>query len=74
MKILGDSIESPISIFVNIEREDIHHVEEVIFDKNNISICLNDTPLISEDDFHYIKSRIQEFMRRKYPMKSSFEI
>lgn len=57
-----------------IEREDIHHVEEVIFDKNNISICLNDTPLISEDDFHYIKSRIQEFMRRKYPMKSSFEI
>ena len=57
-----------------LNKGNVDDIEKAIFNSNYVSICLNDTPLISEDDYNYITNRIQGFMERKYPVKSSFEI
>ena len=57
-----------------VDRSGIDDIEKALFNKNYATICLNDTPLISEEDYNYVANRIKEFMERKYPVKSSFEL
>ena len=57
-----------------LNKDNVNDVERAIFNIKKVSICLNDTSLISEEDYHFIANHTREFLKRKYPTKSSFEI
>jgi hypothetical protein len=56
------------------DRKSIGDIKKALFNKDCASICLNDTSVLSEDDFIYCMARIKELLERKYPQKSSFEV
>lgn len=62
------------AVFQLTDKNCINEIEEAIFNTKYASICLNDSSLISEDDFHIIASRVKEALQKKYPKKSSFEV
>ena len=37
------------------------------------SLCINDTPFCTDEDFEYVKNKLQQAMSEKFPKKSSFE-
>lgn len=43
-------------------------------EKKYISICINDTELISLDEFKYTKKQLHDILERSFPQKSSFEL
>jgi hypothetical protein len=49
-------------------------IEKVLQDPKIKSVCLNDTPWCSEEEFMEIKEWLQGLMGTKFPKKSSFEI
>lgn len=52
-------------VFDTIERE--------LSNAKNISFCLNDTSLCSDDDYEIIREKLQILLEKKLPNKSSFE-
>lgn len=60
--------------FFLTERATIDHIEQVIAGSRCNSICLNDTALCSDDDYEYIKDRLQQIFQNKYPRPSTFEL
>ena len=56
------------------DRTTIGDIEKALFNIDCASICLNDTSVLSEDDFVYCMARIKELLEKKYPQKSSFEV
>ena len=52
----------------------IDDIEKALFNMNCATICLNDTPMFSEEDFNYTMIRVKKMLERKLPEKSSFEI
>lgn len=55
-------------------REAIDVIRKALFDTKNVSICINDTSLCTEDDFKFIDNQIIRLLEQKYPEKSSFEL
>lgn len=49
-------------------------IENVFQDPKIKSLCLNDTPWCSEDEFTELKEWLHSIMLKKYPEKSSFEM
>ena len=62
------------AVFQLTDKNCINEIEKAIYNTKFASICLNDSSLISEDDFHIIASRVKEALQKKYPDKSSFEV
>lgn len=60
--------------FFLIKRNVLNKIEEALHNKKYASICINDSPLCTDEDFAYIKEELQQLMKKKYPQKSSFEI
>ena len=60
--------------FFLTERNVLKPIEETLNDAKVASICLNDTPLCTDNDFEYISNNLNEMLQRKFPMKSSFEL
>lgn len=52
----------------------IDDIEKALFNMNCATICLNDTPMFSEEDFNYTMIRVKKMLEKKLPEKSSFEI
>lgn len=59
--------------FFLTERNKMDEIEHAILRSQKASICLNDTSLCSDDDYEYIKDRLQQIFEKKFPQKSSFE-
>lgn len=57
-----------------LDRYIINNIKKGILNTKNVSICLNDTPFCSDEDFDIIISHLTKIFEQKYPNKSSFEI
>lgn len=57
-----------------IEKSVINDIRKALFNNRNASICLNDTPFCTEEDFDFIIKHLIEMFEQKYPDKSSFEL
>lgn len=60
--------------FFLIERNVLKPIEKTLKDVKIASVCLNDTPLCSDNDFEYLSNNLKEILQRKFPQKSSFEL
>ena len=52
----------------------LDRIEKAFQNKNYVSVCLNDIPLCTDDEFVLIDRGLQQLFERKFPQKSSFEI
>ena len=66
MKRKGDYIPLRIS--------ELSRIEKALQNEKFCSICLNDIPFNSDEEFEHIKQKLIELLKRKFPNKSSFEI
>jgi len=57
-----------------VDRSVVDDIEKALFNMDYASICLNDTPMFSDEEFDFTMTRIKEMMEKKFPEKSSFEI
>lgn len=57
-----------------VERVKIDNIKKVLFDKKYVSICLNDTPFCTDEQFELIDKELVDLFKMKFPEKSSFEI
>lgn len=55
-------------------QRDIPKILKGILDSNIKSLCINDTPLCTDNEFVQFKEDIQQAFLKKYPQKSSYEI
>ena len=55
------------------KREDLYDIKKALFNTNIASICINDTSLLTDDDFQFIDSHLIKLFEQKFPHKSSFE-
>lgn len=55
-------------------KEHIHNILEAISNPMIKSLCINDTPVCSDDEFRLFKEMIHKRFKEKFPNKSSFEI
>lgn len=55
-------------------RNDLDNVEKALFNTNNASICINDTSLLTDDDFEYIDNNLKRLLKDKFSNKCSFEL
>ena len=60
--------------FFLTERGILNQIENTITNNIGKTICLNDSSLCSQNDYEYIKERLQSIFHKKYPIKSSFEL
>ena len=56
------------------ERKVVDDIEKALLNTNISSICINDTSMLTKDDFYYIDSHIISMLNHKFPQKSSFEM
>lgn len=52
----------------------LEEIRKALFDSNFKSVCLNDSSLCTDHDFHVIHQGLKELLKEKFPEKSSFEI
>ena len=57
-----------------VDRSVVGDIEKALFNTEYASICLNDTPMFSDEEFDFTMTRIKEMLAKKFPEKSSFEI
>lgn len=55
------------------EKSVVDRIEKAFLNPKVTSMCLNDTPFCSEEDFKFISNRLLKLLEQKYPNKSSFE-
>ena len=60
--------------FFLINKGCVKEIDEALSCPNYKSICLNDTPLCSNDNFEIIHKGLIALFEKKFPQKSSFEI
>ena len=60
-------------LFFLMKEDDLDRIEKTLFEEKAVSVCLNDTPLTSDEEFIFVKERLQQLFSRKFPEKSSFE-
>ena len=61
-------------MYIMLAKETLGHIEKVLLEEKYSSVCINDSPLCSDEDFEYTQERIQHLFKNKFPQKSSFEI
>ena len=59
--------------FFLTERRTMDQIERTLLENQGTSICLNDTSLCPDNDYEYIKERLQAILEKKFPQKSMFE-
>lgn len=59
--------------YVELRESNVDKIESVIFEKKMKSICFNDVPYCSHEEFNRIKSRVENFFEKAFPEKSQFE-
>ena len=59
---------------IQLRKGCLSEMERLLFDDSVKSLCLNDTADCSFEDYEDLKPKIVEFLERKYPQKSTFEI
>jgi len=62
------------AFFFLIERNVLDLIRKSLQNKKYFSICLNDSPLCTDEDFAYINEGLQKLIAKKFPQKSSFEL
>ena len=55
------------------EKSVVDRIEKAFLNPKVTSMCLNDTPFCSEEDFKFISNRLLKLLEQKHPNKSSFE-
>lgn len=60
--------------FFLIGRNHIDEIAKALKDVKIASICLNDSSLCTNNDYAYIKKKLEELLEHKFPQKSSFEL
>ena len=58
----------------NVKRSNLNSALKDIFNPKIKSLCLNDGPLCSEEDYISMKDSFISAFEKKFPFKSSFEI
>ena len=61
-------------IFFPLWKSELEKIEKSLIEEKYTSVCINDMPLTTDDDFNFIKHYIQKIFEKKFPIKSSFEI
>ena len=56
------------------EKEIVTDLIKNLHEEKCPSICINDTPFCSEEDYAYAKTMIQQAFEKKFPKTSMFEI
>lgn len=59
--------------YVELRESNVDKIESVIFEKKMKSICFNDVPYCSHEEFNRIKSRVENIFEKAFPEKSQFE-
>lgn len=59
---------------IQLHRDSLPQLERLLGDDNIKSLCLNDSPDCTYDDYQWLKPRIIEIFEKKLPRKSSFEL
>lgn len=62
------------AFFFLIKRDVLDRIEKAFNNKHCYSICLNDSPLCTDEEFEHISKGLQQLFETKFPHKSSFEI
>lgn len=60
--------------FFLIKPNNFKEIKKSILKGEYASICLNDSPLCTVEDFAFFKKELQQLFEQKFPQKSSFEI
>ena len=60
--------------YIPLRKSELGRIEKVLQEEKYTSICLNDLPLTTEEEFDDIYHSIQNMFEKKFPDKSSFEI
>lgn len=55
-------------------RKDVRHICRALKNKKILSLCINDTPRCTEEEFEDVKKELIKAFEEKYPNKSSFEL
>lgn len=59
---------------LQLHRDSLPQLKEMLFDSNIKSLCLNDSPDCTYEDYQALKPQIIELFEEKFPQKSSFEL
>ncbi|MBQ8159049.1 MAG: capsule biosynthesis protein CapK [Prevotella sp.] len=51
----------------------VDEIEKALFNPAISSVCLNDTPFCTDEDFEYINLHLSQMLEMKFPEKSQFE-
>lgn len=60
-------------MYYNYNKEVLDDLTKVILEERTTSLCINDTPNCSEDDFIIASKMIRDAFERKFPHKSIYE-
>lgn len=56
------------------EKSILKDIEQTMASEKYASFCLNDSAFCTDEDFEFIKKRLQHLFEKKFPNKSSFEL
>ena len=60
--------------FFLIKRNDLKKIKKSVLKEEYTSVCLNDSPLCSDEEFTYFNEGLQQLFEKKFPIKSSYEL
>jgi hypothetical protein len=60
--------------YKTLGKDMLDKIEIILQEEKYKSICINDSPLCTDEDFEYIYSHLHRIFENKFPQKSSFEI
>lgn len=61
-------------LYFMVKKERLKDIEQALLSNQSKSVCLNDTPLCTEDDYEWVSQEIKRILESKFPHKSSFEL
>lgn len=59
--------------FVNVSKDNADHVKKDMLSHKYRMMCLNDSEIVSDDDYYELKDKFQSAFETLFPEKSSFE-
>ncbi|WP_033148493.1 MULTISPECIES: Stealth CR1 domain-containing protein [unclassified Prevotella] len=61
-------------LYFMVKKNSLKAIEQALLGCKSKSICLNDTPLCTEDDYEWVSQELKRIFDQKFPQKSSFEL
>ena len=61
-------------LYFMVKKNYIKDIERVMLGCKSKSICLNDTPLCTDNDYEWASQELKRIFDKKFPHKSSFEL